>query len=1069
VNHRHGIAALLALVLVLTAAPGILAQEADVMLPVSEEDLLILEVRAARYLASNGILGYRHGDQVLLPLGELAAALEYAIFAYPDRGRVEGWLIDEERSFELDVGARRVEIGDRQLGIDEPCLYVNPDDVFVTSDVLMQWWPVDIEVDLRGLRVLVTPREPVPLVARLEREAMWARMDRRSRGDPDYPRREAGYRMAAWPFLDATVAIDRDEEETRWEGSLLSRGDLARMSVTGFLGYDDRVNDDWTAWLRAGRQDREGRLLGPLHATSVSVGDVASSAIPLIASSRRGRGVRVSNRPIGSVSQFDAVDVNGDAPPGWQVELYLDGALHDLQTASSDGGYSFAAVPLHLGLNTIRAVLYGPNGQKREQVRTYNIRSGMWGRGHLHYDVSTLQAGRSIVGSRTSAGDVQAEGEWLHQVTLGYGLSPTTTVTGAYVRATADEGVRDYAHLQLLQSVGPIFMQAVGVKDLASGQGGSVSAQTRLGRQSLLLSYSQFDDLVSGSSESRDDLARRAEARLSGSVVREGRPWLNYRFKWQHDAYDEQGIQTDFLSGYLGKSWNGFNLSNELRQYLRSGEGSVNSTQGQLLASGYVHGVRVLGDLLYDVSRGDGVQAAGITAARQFTPRLSGQITGRRSFLDDGSTYLQANLDWRLRPVKLGLRARHDSYGGSTIGVSATTSLARAPDRGGWLLSGRKLTSQGAALVQAFIDRDHDGAFGGGDETLAGVGFGRNDLWREIRTADDGRAFLPGLQANQFVNVKVDLETVEDPYLVPVHDGLTTVVHPGGVSSLAFPFHYVGEIEGVVARDHALTRPLRNIGLELLDEHGDRVATAVSEFDGFYLFQDVLPGDYFIGVVETTLRGQPYLVPEPQPVSVPEGGDFVAGPPIILPLADDEMPVLVAENEEAELPIATEETEARTDEPALADDPLVVAEAGGGTSSGPGPSGGGGGTRGSGGSDGSGGSAGVGGSGRGGRGTGGSGPDSGVSTGLGAAGGDGDVTDAGSGAGTRAIAGTAPADGESSATPSRRVASPAGAEGTVVAAAVISAETSPETRRTLHLIYEMLYESELFASTAGNR
>jgi hypothetical protein len=190
--------------------------------------------------------------------------------------------------------------------------------------------------------------------------------------------------------------------------------------------------------------------------------------------------------------------------------------------------------------------------------------------------------------------------------------------------------------------------------------------------------------------------------------------------------------------------------------------------------------------------------------------------------------------------------------------------------------------------VTTFIDRDDNGVFGPPDEPLAGVGFGRNATWRDIRTDDAGRAFLPGIQPNQPVNIKPDYSTIEDPYLVPSLEGLATVVHPGGVSDLAFPFHYVGEIEGIVARDPALTSPLRNIGLELIDLAGRRIATTVSEFDGFYLFQSVPPGDYLIGVVESTLRGRPFSIPAPQPVTVPPRGDFVQGPSIIMLSQDDD-------------------------------------------------------------------------------------------------------------------------------------------------------------------------------------
>jgi len=927
--------AALALSVMLTAAAAAAADDPGVFLPVDELDVLILEVRAERYLASNGLVGFRHGDQVLLPLGELAAVLEYAMLVYPERGVAEGWLVDEDRTFRLDTGARAVTVGDRQLGIDTPCLYVNDEDIYVTSDVLSTWWPIELEIDLRGLRVLISSHESVPLISRLNREAKWSRIEGQDRGEVQYPRSEAPYRLAAWPFLDATVSVDSDRQGTQWQGSLLSRGDLARLSVTGFVGYNDDATHDWTAWLRAGRSDPDGELLGPLGATTFTLGDVTNEALPLIGGSVRGRGATVTNRPLGSIAQFDAIDVNGDAPPGWEVELYLDGSLQGFQTASGDGHYAFAAVPLHLGLNTIRTVLYGPNGQTREQVRTYNIRSGMWQRGQLRYSAASLQLGESILGAPTSNSRVEGEGEWNHQLELGFGLSHSTTIGAVAAQAYVDDRVHDYVQVQLLQSLGSFFLQGVGVADLDTGRAASLSAQTQLGRHALYLGYSGFVDYVSNTNEGSGELTRRTEARLTGAVAPWGKPQLNYRLKWQHEDYTENlDLRRDFLGLYLGANAGRVSLGHDAQLVVDAGAYPRDDYLGRLLLAGYLRDVRVRGEVEYDgADDGDGdeiVRAVSLTASTSFRANLTGQLSARRSFLGEGATDVQGNVDWHLRPVRLGLRLGWDTTYGTSVGLSATTSLVRSPDQGGWVVSGHQLSNQGAALVTVFVDRDHDGAYGSGDEPLAGVGFGRNALWQDIRTADDGQAFLPGITPNQFVNIKVDYATVEDPYLVPAYEGLTTLVHPGGVANLTFPFHYVGEIEGIVARDPALTRPLRNIGLELTDLAGRRVSTAVSEFDGFYLFQDVLPGDYLIGVVESTLRGRGYIVPEPQPVTVPPGGDYVQGPPIILRSVDDvpaELQIAAAPPPEPEREPALEREPERATEPATPAGPASDAHA----------------------------------------------------------------------------------------------------------------------------------------------
>ena len=93
----------------------------------------------------------------------------------------------------------------------------------------------------------------------------------------------------------------------------------------------------------------------------------------------------------------------------------------------------------------------------------------------------------------------------------------------------------------------------------------------------------------------------------------------------------------------------------------------------------------------------------------RFGDRITGQLTGRRNLVGTGSTFIQAQFDWHLRPVRLGLRGGHDSVNGNFVGGSATTSLVKPPDSGGLVMSNRPLTNFGAALVRAYIDHDNDG------------------------------------------------------------------------------------------------------------------------------------------------------------------------------------------------------------------------------------------------------------------------------------------------------------------------------------------------------------------------
>ncbi len=900
-QHRGAVGA--ALQVAITASLLVsTASGADILLSVDEEELLVLTVEIEKHVASEALIGYHHDGRVLLPLGELATALEYSIVSIPERGVVEGWMGDEDMVFRLDLQAASLTVDGEERELAERCAYVNEYDVYVTTEVLSRWWPLDIEADLRRLRIDLAPREPVPLLERLERRREWNRFQQGRAGGPaEYPRTSAPYRLATWPFLDAEFELKASDDGEEGRGSVLGRGDLARLSATGFLGWTSRRDDKWRGWLRAGRSDHEADLLGPLRATAFQVGDVSSVALPLAGISQRGRGMTITNRDLGSTTQFDAVDINGDAPPGWEVELYLNGTLRDIQIASEDGYYRFEQVPLHVGLNTVRTVLYGPSGQTREDVRTYNIRSGMRRTGTLQYDLSSIQAGTSLFGkSDAEIGPVQS-GQWQHQLALRYGLSPTTTVGAAFTRAESDTGSRQIAIGEIYQSLGPALLQTAVANDLDAGVAGRIGLQSLWRQRSFSVGYERYDDYPALSRGEDGHLSSRMTARVTGKIGGDRRSAWNYRAAWERGDYTGRDI--DHLSRYelyIGGQIGRINLGNGL-QYLRTtGSAITSTTAGQAYVAGHASGTRISGSLGYKPADDDVLQNVGVSLSRAFTHRLRGSISGHHSIPDGGRSSLNGRVDWDLKPVRLGLRAGVSDHDWN-IGLTASTSLSRAPEGIGWRFSNRRLTTFGAALVQTFIDRNADGVYDSGDDPLPGVGFHGNRLWKGVRTVDDGQAFLPGIPADKFVNVDLDVQSVPDPYLVPVHRSMTTLVHAGGISDLEFPWHYVGEIEGVVARDQNLSRPLRNLGLELVGEDGQREASTVSEYDGYYLFQEIPPGDYEMKVVESTLRGQELVVPDPVPISVPEGGGFVPGPSIVL-VSPQDLPDEVFALEDSEPP-----------------------------------------------------------------------------------------------------------------------------------------------------------------------
>ncbi len=106
------------------------------------------------------------------------------------------------------------------------------DDIYVPSRLLARWLPIDIDVDMSGLLLVLHTRERLPMQFRLEREAQAARLGTRAADTaPQYPRYDIPYRMFAWPLIDQTLSIDY----SRSNGSEDIDASLFRYATADFM------------------------------------------------------------------------------------------------------------------------------------------------------------------------------------------------------------------------------------------------------------------------------------------------------------------------------------------------------------------------------------------------------------------------------------------------------------------------------------------------------------------------------------------------------------------------------------------------------------------------------------------------------------------------------------------------------------------------------------------------------------------------------------------------------------------------------------------------------------------
>jgi hypothetical protein len=171
-------------------------------------NLVVLEVRLDQQLLSDALTAYQYGDDVYLPLGDLSRLLTIAITTQPVEGRAGGYILDEQRTFSLDVLERQVALAGRDEALDRSLVKLQPDDIYVASRLLARWLPVDLKVDMSSLLLRVHAREQLPLQARLARRGLQRAGFGAGPVDPGYPRQPTAYALAGVPFIDQTVGVN---------------------------------------------------------------------------------------------------------------------------------------------------------------------------------------------------------------------------------------------------------------------------------------------------------------------------------------------------------------------------------------------------------------------------------------------------------------------------------------------------------------------------------------------------------------------------------------------------------------------------------------------------------------------------------------------------------------------------------------------------------------------------------------------------------------------------------------------------------------------------------------------
>lgn len=841
-----------------TAAAGTAAPIVTAGAPFTEDDLLLLEVRIGRELLTEALGAYSSRAGVYLPLGELSRLLDFAIVVDPPAHSADGWFLAEERTISINLDDRVAVSDGRTIPLGPAEAVQFHDEIYLRSDVLGRLLPLAAEANRSESTLRLTAFEPLPFQLRLEREQRRAGLHSPDESSEPALVVSAPYELLSAPAFDFNLGFGNSNQGpgqvTRWDARVA--GDLAYMGVQAYVASDDTGTPDSARLLverRGFARDGSAAATGP----RISAGDAYTPALGVGIASRGGRGFAFTTEPQEQASVFDAVDLRGELPTGFEVELYVNEVLRGSMPGPIQGQYEFTDVPLTIGLNVIRLAFFGPRGERYDTVRQVNVGGGQLARGETQVSFGAVDQGVPMVQLRELPIDPvlldPGYGQLAYSALWTHGLSDRVTVRAGAGRYTPIvDSTRDVVGLGLAAAVGPLATQFDFAADNGTGRVESVGIAGRVGTVPVTLRHSEYQggfvDELSGTAVDTDDpLVRYSDLRMdfAAPLAVPGRTLpvsltlrrdeREHALAWTAAMQSSTAIGRVALSSGLGYA-----------RIARPGESLQESMQGSVdVSTMFSTQWQVRANLAFDLMPQTDVAATGITVDRNLTQRTALRFAVQQDWSADRYTSVTGGLSWRLPFMDVSAVANYVSgLALWSAGVQFSMGALFDPLRGRYRGARPGATTTGALALAAFVDANGDGRRQPDEAPVSGIRAqaGEFDLPSDAR----GDLIVTGLADGGRTIVGLDLQSIEDPYLVPPSHRIEVTPRPGRVATTPFALTTRGEaaVRFLLAIPGGPARGLAAVDAELRDASGAVVAQGRSEYDGTVLFEALPPGTY---------------------------------------------------------------------------------------------------------------------------------------------------------------------------------------------------------------------------------
>ena len=844
---------------------------------VPDGQALLLRPRVGNLVYEFDIYAIKKSNTLYFSFLDMIDILELAIDYDTETQSGQGWFLREDWEIDIDFKAGEVISRGQKFDMNDNDFYQEGGEIFVSQEALSQWLYMGFLADVSQQYLEIESPYPLPGVARNYRMQKNKSIGQYT-NEAKLPRKEIEYDWFDINTADIRIGTRyrklKDSDATnRINGNIALQGQALKHEAYGLASFDNE--EQLTAVrTRLSKQNENPVLLGPLKARSYALGDTDLTELPLTGDAQQELGFRVSNSELVN-TQFETTDINGDAIPGWDIELYRNGVLVGSVLVDDSGRYEFPDVQLFAGENEFELFFYGPQGEIRNRKINIPVNEALLASQDNTYDISASLSERQTY-RKNETEDVDRNSP--HFVarfnkvigdSLAYVGLRNRDIEGdnkTFVSAGATK---------LWQNT--IFDFNAAIDDEANTAAQLIARKNINDWNIALRGRVQDDNYIANETTNPRVLDLSANAQRNFRFTPTTRSNVSAQAGYSENAGGEQLTTGRFA---VGHQFGRFNISDTLfyESFDANGTADDDRLENAFSVRANLGKVFLRGGVNYEFKPESEVD------------RYFSQVSYRPNQIFSSDLFLDHEPDRDFSEARLNLNYTHKNFRTSPFieidsddeifaGVNLNFNIIDQPEETLPIVTSQRTIGRG--FVSAFVYHDLNGnkIYDAGDEPLPEVIVESVNVRRRAMTNEKGYSLISNLPNVRATDIVVDDQTLPDPYMISAFEGVSIFPSAGEIVEVEFPVHMSGEIDGtaIIREESGAVKPLKGGEIELLslvDRKQTRVSSPIA-IDGFFVVPKIPPGKYLMQITNETAKRNKAASPSPRMIEIGFDGEVL--------------------------------------------------------------------------------------------------------------------------------------------------------------------------------------------------